>query len=79
MSLDPVHQRGFGPRQDEVYGVLDGELDQRWEIANADIDVGDIRKVVGGPPVSCTIQFNSIQLKIQPHSFSTAIAGAGAV
>lgn len=63
MGLDPVDQRGFGPRENEVYGVLEGKLDERWEIANADIDIGDIRKVVGGPPVSCTIpiQLNSIQ------------------
>lgn len=58
MGLDPVHQRGLGPRENEVYGVLDGELNQRREIANVDIEVGDIRKVVGGPAVSCKIRLN---------------------
>lgn len=74
MGLDPVHQRGFGPREDEVYGVLDGELDQCWEIANADIDVGDVRKAIGGAPVSCTVQLSPIQ----SHPARPAIAGAGA-
>lgn len=68
MGLDPVHQRGFGPRENEVYVVLNGELNQRWEIANVDIEVGDIRKVVGSPAVSCTIQFSSIQRSAAPVS-----------
>lgn len=68
MGLDPIHQRGFGPRENEVYGILDGKLNQRWEIANVDIEVGDIRKVVGGPAVSCKSQFNSTQFSTAQHS-----------
>lgn len=59
MGLNPVHQRGFRPRENKVYGVLDGELDQRWEVANADIDIGNIFEVVGSPSVSCGIKFSS--------------------
>lgn len=53
MGLNPVDQWGFRSRENKVYGVLDGELDQRWEVANTDIDVGDILEVVASAPVSC--------------------------